>query len=121
MSSIITKGFGVQREAIILKGYGRRIEQIVDEVVDQFVRRRGGSKSRRRKLEREGCEEFTIDVCLKEANGEQFLEPIREHIVERLKKEPGFGVRVSRVTVEEGSTQEDITVKVRLLPKKSRK
>lgn len=119
MSTIITKGYGLAREAIITKGYGRRIEAIVEEAVRRAGARRGGSKSRRRKEEQ--CDEFIIDVCLLEVNSEKFIDPIRAHIQESIERDGNLSIKVHSVTVQQHPVNpSDVVVKVRFLPPKKK-
>jgi phosphoribosylaminoimidazole-succinocarboxamide synthase len=95
MSSIITKGYGVCKEAIITKGYGRRIEKAVVDAIEEITRRRvsgSGTKRKRTIEEDEVCDEYTISVSLTKLNDDSLLEPIRNNITKRI---GDFDVKIS--------------------------
>jgi hypothetical protein len=115
MSTIITQGYGLRREAIITKGYGRGIEEAVVEIVERLHQRRvGGSRKEHRVDEKKQEECITIYASLIEANDQDLSKPISNEIKQCFRNHEKINIDVKDVAVSYLSPKEikvEVTIK----------
>ena len=115
MSSIITKGFGVEKEAIITQGFGRKIEKIVIDAIETITKKRvGGSKLHKRSLEinKEKFEEYTILASLISNNDEDFSDQIYNEI-KKVIYESGINLKIKDIKIETKNNNFEVKVSIK--------
>jgi hypothetical protein len=120
--SIVTKGYGVGREAIITKGYGRNLEQVVVEAIEEIVQRRvGGSGAKRKRIieDEKLCDEYTISVSLTKLNDSKLLDPIKGNITKCI-NDFDANIDIRNISVQ-ARESDDVEIVVELVSKKKKR
>lgn len=125
--SIITKGYGVQKEAIVTQGYGRLIEQAVVDAIEAVTSRRprgSSAASRRRKKEREQDEdytEWTVSAIIIDVNDKDLFVPLKHEINKKIKNLK-LDVSVQNISLNklEDTNETKIEVKIKQVNKKKK-
>ena len=116
MSTLITRGYGQARQGIITWGYGRALEEIIEDVIEEVTGRKTKGKgrsrqSRLRRDEQQGVEVYTLEVSLKRINDEVLIdEPIRNKIMERVEDHEGLRMKVSNIEVKSVNKDDDTNI-----------
>lgn len=118
MSSIITKGYGVKREAIVTQGYGRRITEIVVDAIEEAARLRVGNTKARRKPLENGYVEYTISASIENVNNQALEQAIRNKIHKKIKD---FDANVSIQNISFSTSEKEIKIEVRAISNKTKK
>lgn len=120
MSSIITKGYGVRREAIVTQGYGRSIQEIVIDAIERVTKRKVGSSgvtSRPIEIDQEKCEEYKIFASLTEINDKSLLEPISKEIKKCISN-ANIGVKIKDLSVSYDKNNIEVKVAIKSIKSK---
>lgn len=112
MSSLITKGFGVNNSSFITNGLGMSLEYIVESSIRSAgLRLKGGTKSVKKNEN-----EYVISAALVETNGSDFIHQIKNKIFETTKLDKTLNLNITHLNVK--STKPDhLVVHVRFVKK----